>query len=110
MKTSLSFSNHFVFIFERMLAGGNRMNCPRFGKQFPTETNGEPSPGNGFTKQDIEWIKNSSSVPMPAGIQDKMYNFSGAAFQIVLFGGAIVFSKSDELAGPWEQSGYPSLT
>ena len=110
MKTSLSFSNHFVFLFERMLAGGNRKNCPRFGKQFLTDTNGKPSSGNGFTEQDIEWIRNSISAAMPAGIMDKAYNFSGAAFQIELFGGAIVFSRSEELAGPWEQSGYPFLT
>lgn len=110
MKTSLSFSNQLIFLFERMLAGGNRKNCPRFGKQFPTFTNGEPSPGNGFTEKDIEWIKDSTSVPMPAAIKDKMYTSSGAAFQIHLFGGAIVFSTSDDLVGPWEQSGYPYLT
>lgn len=110
MRTSLSFANHFLFLFERMLAGGNRKDCPRFGKQWPIYADGEPSPGNGFTEEDIEWIKDPSSVPMPAGIKDKMYNFSGAAFQIELFGGAVVFSKSDELAGPWAQSGYPFLT
>lgn len=109
MKTSLSFSNHLIFLFERMLAGGNRKNCPRFGKQFPTYANGEPTSGNGFNEQDIQWIRYPSSVPMPAGIKDKMYTSSGAAFQTELFGGVIVFSKSDELAGPWEQSGYPIL-
>lgn len=106
---SLRISNHFVFIFERMLAGGNRPNCPTYGTTWPSHANGDPAPGNGWTQEEVDWIQDNRNAPQPRGIQSKMMDYSGAAFQRELFGGVINFYESEELEGPWVQCGYPYL-
>ncbi|KAL2107491.1 hypothetical protein VUR80DRAFT_5158 [Thermomyces stellatus] len=103
MRTSLSFANHFAFLFERMLAGGARRGCPRFGRQWPTDAAGNFHPGNGFTAEDIEWLKDPRRAPMPAGMKDKLYDYIGGAWQTEMFGGVIVFAEHGQLAGPWKQ-------
>lgn len=106
---SLRIAGHFVFIFERMLAGGNRPDCPLYGQIWPTDAAGEPVAENGFTDQDVEWMKGPRNTGAPGGVLDRLLDYSGAAFQREMFGGVVIYSESEELAGPWMQRGYPVL-
>lgn len=106
---SLSIANQFVFVFEQMIAGGNRPGCPLFGKAWPAGADGQLVAGNGFTDADVQWIRGPRTAPAPAGMLDKMFNYSGGAFQTEMLGGMVVFAESEALAGPWVQRGYPFL-